>query len=602
MHFITQLSAAGLAADQALSEPEDHNVLSLSLAAEALKPYFFNFSQSSIDRFSRELSTDWHSNQAEVLTYMPQGHAEKHLGSPPDDLSPVYEKSDMEESEKSSSDFLQSCLSGSVAYKVLQLTESDQGHGEELPPSVDQMMKRSAPEDSTQQTPDLTRTPSESDYDFVNPESDQLPAGEHAEFDSACNYKGNMEKQEPSEGWNEVSQIPEAETEAVSQEESPQMIIPCVQDAASPEESLEQRHLSEELCDDQHFSPQEQKHDLQETHRIYTEDAEMQRVAQYQGNITSGCSILKKSILQQDVSPLSNSDVSPQTPDTVRTMQHFEFGEVLWAPERSSDQETYQLLTKVPEMATSQTSKCPQSESFMSDSPPQFSEEATFSYSFSESDQTTVCSLSTNEALALLQKLVPTDNPLTGGGITLESTESRRSERDDEKLTKPHSKTEEPEIMKMQKEHAQVLQSVLHLPEEQKMFLTNSNYSELELEQNVAWATCVSVKPQERRADSLSISETGEEENQDSVQDCMEVPIIQEGLEESEEQEEPPRLKKRLQSYISSSEEVPPHGNVMDDDDDDDLRRVRSEHSPSLHFYPQLHLLLFLIPGTRKTF
>ncbi|XP_060771629.1 ankyrin-2 [Neoarius graeffei] len=576
------LSAAGLAADQALSEPEDHNVLSLSPAVEPPKPYF-NFSQSSIDRFSCELSTDWHSNQAEVRTYMSQGHAEKNLESSPDDLSPVYEKSDMEESEKSSSEFLQSRLSGSDAHKVLQLTEIDQEPGEELTLSVDQMMKRSASEDLTQQTLDLTRTPSESDYIFVNPESDQLPAGEHAVFDSACNYKGNMEKQEPSEGWNEVSQIPEAKTEAVSQEESPQMIIPCIQDAASPEESLEQKPLSEELLDDRHSSQQEQKHDLQETHNIYTDDDEMQHEVQFEGNITSGCSILKKSILQQDVSPVSHSDGSPRTPDTVRTMQHFEFGEVLWAPERSSDQEAYQLLTKVPEMATSQSSKCPQSESFMSDSLSQFSEEASFSCSFSESDQTTVCSLSTNEALALLQKLVPTENPLTGEGIALESTESRKSEHHDETLIKPLSKTKEPEIMKMQNEHAQILQSVFHLPEEQEMFLANSNYSDLGLEQNVAWATCISITPQERSAESPSTSKTGEEENQDSIQNCMEVPVIQEVLQESEEQEEPARLKKSLQSYISSSEEAPPHGDVMDDgdddydDDDDDLRRADGE-------------------------
>ncbi|KAB5518649.1 hypothetical protein PHYPO_G00168390 [Pangasianodon hypophthalmus] len=568
------LSAADQDADQALSEPEDHNVLSLSPAAEAPKPYFFNFSQSAIDKFSHELSTDWHSNQAEVLTYMSRGHAEEHLESPPDDRSPVYEKSDMEESEKSSSEFLQSHLSGSEAYKVLQLTENNQGPGEELTPSVDQMMQRASPEDWTQQTPDLTGTPSESDYVFVNPESHQLPAGEHAEFDSACHYEGNMENQEPSEGWNEVSQI----TEGVSPEESPQMIIQSVQDASPPEESLEPRYLSEKLYDDQHFSLQEQKPDLQKTHNIYTEDAEMQREVQFEKKITSDCSILKDSILQQDVSPFSHSDVSPQTPDTVRATQHFEFGEVLWAPERTTDQESYQLLTKVPETATSQSSKRPQSESFMSDSPSQFSEAASFSRSFSESDQTTVCSLSTVEALALLQKLVPTENPLTGEGVALEITESIRSKSDDETITKPFSKAEEPEIMKIQKEHAEVLQSALHLPEEQEMFLTNSDYSELGLEQNVAWATCVSVKPQEHDAESLSTSETGEEENQDSVQDCMEVAVIQETLEESEEKEEPHRLKKRLQAYICSSEEAPPHGDVMNDyDDDDDLRRADRE-------------------------
>ncbi|KAF4071747.1 hypothetical protein AMELA_G00276760 [Ameiurus melas] len=559
------LSAAGQDSDQALSEFEDHNVPSLSPAAEAPKPYFFNFSQSSIDRVSCEASTDRLLNQDEVLTYMSQGHAEQHLRSPPDDLSPVYEKSDMEESEKSSSEFLQSRLSGSEAYNILQLTESDQGPGEEPTPSEDQMMKRSAAEDRT----------SESDYVFVNPESDQLSAEEHAEFDSACHYKGYMEKQETSKGCNEVSQIPEVETEAVSPEKSSQMIIPSVQDAASPEESLEQKNLSEELHDDQNFSQQVQKHDIQEHHNIYTEDAEIQCEHQLEDKITSDCSILKESILQQDVSPFSHTELSPQTPDTVRATQHFEFGEVLWAPERTSDQESYQLLTKVPEMAMSQSSDHPQSESFISHSPSHVSEEASFSRSVFESGETTLRSLSTDEALALLQKLVPTENPLTGEGIFLEIAESS-SVSDDETPTKTPSKAEEPEIMKMHKENAQDLQTALHLPEEQEMVLTNSNYSELGLEQNVAWATCLILKPQEHGAESLSTSETGEEENQDSIQDCMEAPVIHDALEESERKQEPPRLKKSFQSYICSSEEAPPHGDVMDDDDDE-LRRADGE-------------------------
>ncbi|KAK3507239.1 hypothetical protein QTP70_011921 [Hemibagrus guttatus] len=565
------LSAAGQDADQALSEPED--VLSLSPAAEAPKPYYFNFSQSSIDRFSCEISTNRQSNQAEVLTCMTEEHAEDHLGSPPDDLSPVYEKSDMEESEKSSS---QSRLSGSEAYKSLQPTESDQGLGEELTHSVDQMVKRSAPEDWTQHTPDLTRTPSESDYVFVNPESDQLQAGEHAEFDSAGHYEENMEKEEPSEGWKEGSQIPEAETEAVSPEKSPQ-IIPSVQDAESPAESQEKRAFSE-LPDDQHFSTQLQKHDLQETHNIYTKDAEMQREVQVE-EIISDCSILKQSVLQRDVSPLSHSDISPQTPDTVRATQHFDFGEVLGDSERTSAQ----FLTKIPETATSQISKRPQSESFMSDLPSQISEEASFSHSLSECDQTAVRSLSTDEALALLQKLVPTQNPLTDEGFTLELSQSRRSESEYETLTKPLPKADEPEIMEMQKDHAHVLQSAIRQPEKQEMFLTTSSYSELDLEQNLAQVNSdiMNIKAEEHGAERLSTSETGEEENQDSVQDGMEAPVTQEALAGSEEKEEPLRLRKSLLSHIYS-EEAPSHGDGMDDaadddedhdDDLDDLRR-----------------------------
>lgn len=569
MHFIIQLSAVGQSEDHSLCEPEDHSVLSLSSAAETSKPYFFNFSQSSIDRFSHELSTDWQSNQAEVLTYTSQRHAEEHLGSPPDDLSPVYEKSDMEESEKSSSEYLQSRLSASEAYKVLQLTERDQGPGKELTP-VDRKMTRSAPKDWTQQSPDFTRTPSESDYVFVNPESDQLPSGEHAGFDSSCHYEGNMEKQE-------VSQIPETEVEVVHSEGSPQ-IIPNIQDAASPEESLEQRHPSEELQIDQHFSPQEQKHGFQEAHNVHTEDAKMQNEVQFEEMMTLDCWTLKESVLQRDLSPFSHSDVSPQTPDTVRTTQHFEYGDVLWAPERTSDQESYQLLTKVPEMAVSQSSKRPQSESFLSDSPSQFSEEASLCRSSSQSDQITVRSLSTDEALALLQKLVPTENLLTGEGVALKS---RKSESEDETLTESLSKAEKPEIMKMQKEHARVLQSALRLPEEQEM--TNLKYSKLGLEQNVAWATCVRVERQEHDDESPSTSETSEEKNQYSIQDYMEAPAIQEALEEMEEKGEPPSLKNSLQSYICSSKESPPHGDVMDDDD---LRRVRSEHGPSFLFYP----------------
>lgn len=560
--------------------------MNLSPAADAQKPYFFNFSQSSIDRFSHELSTDWHPNHAEVLTCESQRHAKEHMGSPTDDLSPVYEKSDMEESEKSSSEYLQSRLSGSEAYKVLQLTESDQSPGEEIIPSVDQMSTASIPEDWTQQSPDLTRTPSESDYVFVNPESDQLPAGEHAEFHSACHYEGNLEKQEQSESWNKVSLIPEAEIEAVSSEESPQMIISNVQNAASPKFSLEQRYLPEKLHADQLISSQKQKHDFQEAHNIYTEDAEIQHKDQFKEKIISGCSILKESIIQRDVSPFSHSDVSPQTPDTVRATQHFEYGEVLWAPERTSDQESYHLLTKVPETTMSQSLKRPQSESFMSDSPSQFSKEASFSCSFSQSEQTTVRSLSTDEALALLQKLVPTENPLTGQGIASEINKSRKSESDEETLTNSLSKAEETEIMKMQQEHAQALQSTQNLPENQDMFLTNLNNSKLDEENYVAWAVCVSVEPQKHGTESPSTSETGEEKKQYSGQDSMDAPTIHEVSEESEEKEEPSGLKNSLQSHICSFKEAPVHGNVMDEDNNDDLRRVRSEHGHSLHYYP----------------
>lgn len=591
MHPIIQLSAAGQDADEARSEAEDHSAPSLSPAAEAPKPYFFNFSQSSIDRFSSDLSTDWHSNQTEVVTFTSPGPAEEHLASPPDDLSPVYEKSDMEESEKSSSEYQQAHLSG----KVLEVPDSNQGHAEEPTPSVDQMIESSAPEDWTQQSPDLTRTPSESEYVFVNPESDHLPAGEHAELDSACHYEGNMDEQEPSEAWNEVSQICEAETEVVTSEETSQMITPSVHRAASPEEALEQRHLSNELCGDQDFSPQEPKHDFEEAHNVHTEDADTQH--EFEEKMISDCSILKESVVQREVSPLSHSDVSPQTPDTVRATQHFEFGEVLLA----SDQESRQLLTNIQETAVPQSSKRPQSESLVSDSSSQFISEALFSRSFSQCDQTTVRLLSTDEALALLQKLVPTDNPLTGEGVTLETAKTRTSESDDETIKKTLPKAEEPEIMQMLKEHVQDPQSAFNLLEEKEMFVTNSDHSTLGLEPNVALATCVGVETQEHGAESLSTFESSDVENQYSIQDCMEAPVIQEPSEMTEKKEEPPSLKNSSQSSICSSEEAPPHGDIMDDDDDDDdLRRVRFEHGPSLHFYPYLHLLLLSVPGTRK--
>lgn len=555
LHFIIQLSGAGQNADQALTEPEEHNILSILPAAKSPKPYIFSFSQSSIDKFSHELSSVLHSNQAQFSTNMSHEHAEELLGFPPDDLSPVYEKSDMEESEKSSSEFLQSRLSGSDSYRVLQHTEGDQGPGEELTSSVDEMMKSSAPEDCKQKTPDLIRTPSESDFIFVNPESDQLSAEEHAELKSACDYEGNMEKQQPSEGWNEVPQIFEAEVKAVSSEIST-LMTPHVQDDTAHEQSIDQRHQ-----EDQQLSPKEQKHD-QETHSTYTEDAEMQQ----------DCFILKDSIVQQDISPFSHSDVSPQTPDTVRVTQQFEFGETLWGPERTSDHKSYQFSIKAPEAPTSHSSKRPHSESLLSDNQTKFLEAASFSHSFSEFDQTTVRSLSTDEALALLQKLVPTENLLTSECVNLGITKSRTSEGDDTTLQNL-SKAEEPEIIKIQKGQEN-FQSVLHLPEEQ-MFFTKSSYSELALEQNVAWATSISMKTQQNGTKSPITSQSGEEENQDSLQDSMKAPFIQEALKKSEDKHK-----------MCSSEEAPRNEDVTDDDynDDDNLRRVRSEHGPSLHF------------------
>ncbi|KAM9450102.1 uncharacterized protein Hap1MRO34_022580 isoform 2-T2 [Clarias gariepinus] len=552
------LSGAGQNADQALTEPEEHNILSILPAAKSPKPYIFSFSQSSIDKFSHELSSVLHSNQAQFSTNMSHEHAEELLGFPPDDLSPVYEKSDMEESEKSSSEFLQSRLSGSDSYRVLQHTEGDQGPGEELTSSVDEMMKSSAPEDCKQKTPDLIRTPSESDFIFVNPESDQLSAEEHAELKSACDYEGNMEKQQPSEGWNEVPQIFEAEVKAVSSEIST-LMTPHVQDDTAHEQSIDQRHQ-----EDQQLSPKEQKHD-QETHSTYTEDAEMQQ----------DCFILKDSIVQQDISPFSHSDVSPQTPDTVRVTQQFEFGETLWGPERTSDHKSYQFSIKAPEAPTSHSSKRPHSESLLSDNQTKFLEAASFSHSFSEFDQTTVRSLSTDEALALLQKLVPTENLLTSECVNLGITKSRTSEGDDTTLQNL-SKAEEPEIIKIQKGQEN-FQSVLHLPEEQ-MFFTKSSYSELALEQNVAWATSISMKTQQNGTKSPITSQSGEEENQDSLQDSIKAPFIQEALKKSEDKHK-----------MCSSEEAPRNEDVTDDDynDDDNLRRVHVEAAVPLQTEPK---------------
>ncbi|TSN95660.1 Ankyrin-2 [Bagarius yarrelli] len=538
------LLAAGQDEDRTINKPEDHNVLSLSPTAETPKPYFFNFSQSSIDSFSREILTNTPWNQSEVLTDMPVEHAEEHLASSPNDLSPVYEKSDIEESEKSSS---HSRLSSSEASKGFQLTESNQRFQKELESSADQTRKRSAPEDLTRHTPDLTTTPAE--YVFVDFESDQPPFEENADHKSSSYNEGNMA--EPFENWNEKSQIPEAEAEAVSPESS-QMLIPDVENFESSAGSEEARQLPEELDEDQNLSTKLQKHDPKGTQNIYTEDALMQQEVQVEKLFTSCSSIL----LHQDVSPVSHSDLSPQTPDTVRATQHFEFGDSLL--ERTLDQDLCQPTNTFSETAVVQMSKRPQSE-------------PSYSCSFSEFDQTTARSLSTDEALALLHELVPTGTPLTDKEmvdhcVKKKITVSRRSKSDYETLTKPPSTGENSEIIEMQKKHAHVLQHAHH-QSEQEMVLTTSGYSEVELEQHLELAT---FQPQKHGAKNLSTSESSEEENQNSIQKCMEAQVIQESLYVSKEKEEQLRL-------VGSSEEAPHHVDVMDDDDDvddDNLKRV----------------------------
>ncbi|KAL6467344.1 hypothetical protein MHYP_G00251480 [Metynnis hypsauchen] len=621
---------------------------------------FFKFSQVSIDRFSEEISAEEPSNER---VHASQDHGPESLeDSPLEDLSPVCEKSDIEGNEKSLSELIQSPLSESTETSDIlqsfskdneqssgvQVPESEQASGRDcISPLPVQILFDGSPVDwvsstqpdqqdqgVSQATPELIKTPIELDYVFV--ESDQISDGpmQFRDFDPTAvseMHKYAIEKQDFSAKLDEVSQTMETEKETVNPDES--VIIPSVSElqedkypaksSASSMESPELIHQSEEPCDDHDsddFFAQEQEalqmQDGQRTPSGYADDGKMSCEAQFEnGTIQDSWN---KTTLHREVSP-SASDVSPQTPETVRSTQHFEFGDILSEPvstEPNFVKEEFSVLTKdvgaarIPTKdslaSKAKDSKRSLSQSFAPVS--QYSETASLARSFSEAEQTTE-TFTTDQYFPLPQSSASIEHPLPGQLVISEPVASNDfGNENDNSLIKPladksHS-TIEPEIMEVPDVPAEdstsikicesfkasdgkprVLPRVLQRPEDSdsETFFeckqTVSDYSEPELDGGYDAANSCFGKPKpELQTQWPSSSSNLKKVFWGSIQclgseDYEDAPIIQEPSEKSQEEDEEDLAHTRQnmsQPFIRTPQELHTQGGAMDDDDDSD--------------------------------
>uniref|UniRef100_A0A3B4BNJ5 Ankyrin 2a, neuronal n=1 Tax=Pygocentrus nattereri TaxID=42514 RepID=A0A3B4BNJ5_PYGNA len=693
-HSPSKLSSTYQEENQTHCDPLDHvdtclspspTFLSKCLEQQPLvvsRKNFFNFSQVSIDRFSEEISAGEPSNER---VHASQDHGPESLeDSPLEDLSPVCEKSDIEGNEKSLSELIQSPLSETIETSDILLSfskDNEQSSGIQVPESEQtsgrvcisplpvQMLFDGPPvnwvsstlpdqqdQGVSQATPELTKTPIESDYVFV--ESDQISdcPMQFRDFhpsavsemhkvteqegivstdtvtstQSSCNLEYAMEKQGFSAKLDEVSQTIETEKETVNPDEF--VIIPNdselqedkypAKSSASSMESPELIHYkSEKLCDE-HDSAQEQEvlqmQDGQRTPSDYANDSKMSCDAQFEN--TTMPNSWNKTTLHREVSPFSASDVSPQTPETVRSAQHFEFGDILsetvsTEPNFVKEQfsvltkdagDSYQrILTKDSLASESKDSKRSLSQSFAPVS--QYSEKASLVRSFSEAEQTDT--FTTDQYLPLPQRPVSIEHPLPGQLVISEPVASKDfgTENDNTLIKtladKSHS-TIEPEIVvpddpaedstsiticesfKVSDGKPCVPPRVLQRPEDSdsETFFeckqTVSDYSEPELDGcfdkpkpqlQTQWPSSSSNL---KKVFWGSIQSLGSEDYEDA-------PIIQEPSEKSQEEDEEDLAhmrQKMSRPFIRTPQEPHTQGGAMDDDDDsDDIWRVREE-------------------------
>lgn len=567
--------------------------------SECKKKNFFNFSQLSIDRFSNELSEPASSvlpNQA----HLDQG-PENLKGSPLEDLSPVYEKSDIEGNEKSLSDLIQSPLSESAEASDLQkdAINTEQSSGETLPESPRApgqgfipMLKEGCPGDWTSSawsdqlvqgvpegTPELLRTPTESDYVFVDLEpvgvsndavklrdvdpaaSDDLHVVVEQEGvassitvdptspESSGHHGDSPEKQDSSTKLHETSSPPEMLENSLmiprelnnsesSKDETPPTSV----------RSGETLHPSEERRGDrgpEAFSaPGEagsfRMQEVYETPQnpFITDNVKFQCEAQ--------CEMV--STAQRDVSPFSVSDVSPQTPETVRDTQHFEFEEKPSDPGPINFEQISVGVSKAPSGFTkdpvrSQDSGRSLSQPSPFESPYQCPAEPSAARSLSES-RPTVPTFTRDQDLALPQKLAPSETLPSGQQGVLEPARPEPSEEHEfiKPLScRPDSETEgmEESVEDIKKCKAldgtpHVLQRVPLKPEDPEIFFeckeTISDQSEPEPEIN---RDAAELKTRLRRA-SFSHDLEGEPRSSES-EDFEDAPIVQEPSHSSQE-------------------------------------------------------------------
>ncbi|XP_049328065.1 ankyrin-3 isoform X12 [Astyanax mexicanus] len=602
------------------------------------KKYFFSFSQSSIDQFSNELSAEEPANEGvrvapDPATATEDRRPENVEDSPQDSLSPVCEKSDIEGNEKSVSELIQSPTSEPVeASDVLQsssIREEEKSSGVQLSESDQalscdttfpvQTLQKDSPEDQrlSQHGQDIIETSIESDYVLVDP--DQVPADPLTLDPVAPSYWHGIDSSvtiEPTSTMlSSCQSMPEDEDPLEMQEllneaskTEKELDLPqkaqIIQSQSDFQQMQDKAFSLEQTCNDQESKVRKvfpaddqgvlQMQDPTQVHGTsskHTNDNDLQSEAKFNTETMPDSWVLEET--SHESGPFSVSDVSPQTPETVRSTQHFEFEEVLSEPEvvstgKSSESIQKSVFTKDPVIAVivtednalknfpkdtkavkSRDAKRALSQSFVSIEPlSKDSEKSSFARSFSESDHMAIPSL-IRQDLALLKKLDPSETILTGmpkRPVYLESSsfgafKSVNSKIDSEIIAAPdHS-----EVYVSSNGKPHVLQTLLQRPED------SDSETFFECKQVISDQSEPELTSGENAASPFKKVYRGSIQSSES-EDYEDAPIIQEPSEKSEEDEEhwEHSGKKQSRPFIRTPQELDPQGGAMDDDEDDD--------------------------------
>lgn len=401
----------------------------------------FNFSQVSIARYSsgensvvlstvesdhivpdllKHTSPD--SEDEEPQHQEPKPQDESSVGL--DQLSPVYEKSDLESNEKT--DLFKSSETSDTP-ESSPLHESKPSESDSLVPESSQMSGQdTSPSfslhglastikeagDTFLHTTETTQEVSRVTPDLIksSPESDQVFHTERfSDLDTAaslhCYEVGHQDVAETSPTidseslqsppHHEITPLNEEQSETMSfspqpigtiltevdfmieqQIESHELEVSYLQLLDCPEQQYESLG---EYCDDQKdkYCLEETHEELELTHEPLKEDTcSFRNELLSQSETDSDTWIQSEKVQLSEMSPLLSSDISPQTPETVITRQHFDFGE------QSSELRSASIEKSV----SIDSQRRPQSESFMSGATFQQLEKH-FSRSLSESSQ-----------------------------------------------------------------------------------------------------------------------------------------------------------------------------------------------------------------------
>lgn len=314
-----------------------------------------------------------------------------------DQLSPVYEKSDLESNEKTTfkssetSDTPESspCHENKPSESDMLVPESNQMSSQDISPSFslhalastikeagDTLLHRTeVTQEVARVTPDLIKSSSKSDQVFLTTEkfgdydtgyaleqqdvAEKSPTIDSASLQSSPHHEIKTFNEEQSETINFSPQssepIFEVDSMIEQQIEFHELEVSYLQLLDSQGQQTESLG---EYCDDKEdrYSPEKEHGGLELTREPLKENTRSFRNELLSQSETDSDTWIQSEKAQlSEMSPLLSSDISPQTPETVISCQHFDFGE-----------QSSELRSASIEKTDCQSSKRPQSESFMS--------------------------------------------------------------------------------------------------------------------------------------------------------------------------------------------------------------------------------------------